>query len=347
MKIIVFAGGLGSRLWPLSQPFYPKPLLRLGSGYSFLQKTLLRFLGSFGADSLAVIAHQDYLQVVEQQSLEIDPKGQIVLIPERISRSTTVATALSILFLQEQGKLDEEEPLLLSPSDGLIFPLDNFLEEIFFAQKKAQQGNIVLFGVAPTHPEPSYGYIELAEIKNRLAKKKRFLEKPSSALAKELLGRADVLWNTGHILLTAKTFWEEMEKYSPKVACLRDMRYIQAVEQAEFLPDLSLDYALLEPSDKVYVSRVNITWSDMGTWDRIYEAAEKNSNGNVFLGKNLDVGSNNCLVLSEEIQVITLGLEELIVVATKEGVLVAKKGSADQMKQILGALQKEKVSCNG
>lgn len=341
MKILVFAGGLGSRLWPLSQPSFPKPLLRLGGGYSFLQKTLFRFLGSYGANSLAIVAHEEYLDVVQKQSLEVDPKGEISIIPEKVSRSTTVATALAILFLQEKGGLEEEEAIFLSPSDGLIFPLDNFLEEITFAEKIAQEGAIILFGVIPTHVEVSYGYIELLEKKKRCAKKKRFLEKPSFAMAKELLARQDVLWNTGHVLLTPKTFWEEMEKYSPKIAALQSMTYAEAVDQAELLPDLSLDYALLEPSDRVYVSQLNVTWSDMGTWDRIYQAAEKNQEGNVFLGNSLDRDSKNCLVLAEEIEVVTLGLEELIVIATKEGVLVAKKGLADQVKKVLA----EKVLC--
>jgi mannose-1-phosphate guanylyltransferase/mannose-6-phosphate isomerase len=343
MKVIVLAGGKGSRLWPLSQPNYPKPLLRLAEGYSFLQRTLLRFLGSYPSSSLAVVFHQEYKETISQQCLEIAPKGDIVLIEEKVSRSTTIAAALGILALQEKGVLKENEPVLLSPSDARIFPLDIFLEEISFAQEALEKGYMAIFGVTPTHIEPSYGYIQAAEKGVRLSLKKQFIEKPSYEKTQELMKEGDLLWNTGHILLTPKIFWGELEQYCSQIASLRYLRYEDAVNTAHLMLDISLDHALLEPSLKVLVSRLDVNWSDMGTWDRIYEAVDKNNEGNVFLGNSIDVGSKNCLIVSNGIKVVTFGLEELIVVATEEGVLITKKGCADQIKGALSLLQKEEI----
>ncbi len=342
MKIVILAGGQGSRLWPLSQKSHPKPLLRLGGTYSLLQKTLLRFLGTYEANSIVVVTGEESAFFVQEQCCEVDPERKISILSESVSRSTAPALALALRFLQEKKGMDPLEPILIVPSDGLIFPLDNFLEAITLSQRRAKEGFIVLFGVVPTKVETSYGYINLGVAEGHFFIRNKFTEKPAKEVAEKLIAEGNVLWNTGHLLLTAKTFWEEMALYCPEIRGLEYLSWERANEELSTLPNISIDYALLEKSQKVIACNMPVTWSDLGTWDRMYEAFEKDGEGNVQIGDIVDLGSKNCFFLSEKRQVVTIGLEDIVVVATEEAIFLAKKEESYKISEVLKEMEKKK-----
>ena len=342
MKIVILAGGQGSRLWPLSQKSHPKPLLRLGGAYSLLQKTLLRFLGTYEASSIVVVTGEESAFFVQEQCYEVDPLKNISVLSESVSRSTAPALALALRFLEEEKGMDPLEPVLIVPSDGLIFPLDNFLEAISLSQRRAKEGFIVLFGVVPTKVETSYGYISLGVAEGGFFAKNKFIEKPTKDIAEKLIAEGNVLWNTGHLLLTAKTFWEEMTFYSPEIKRVKHLSWERANEELSALPNVSIDYALLEKSQKVIACNMPVTWSDLGTWDRLYEAFEKDAEGNVQIGDIVDLGSKNCFFLSEKRQVVTIGLEDIVVIATEEAIFLAKKEESYKISELLKKMEKKK-----
>lgn len=341
MKIVILAGGQGSRLWPLSQKEHPKPLLRLGGGYSLLQRTLLRFLGTYESNSIVVVASEESRILVEEQCYELDPERKISILSESVSRSTAPALALALCFLQEEKELDPFEPILIVPSDGFISPLDNFLEAISLSQRQAKEGFIVLFGVVPTKAETSYGYIRLGLAEGGFFRNNQFIEKPEKIVAEKLIQEGNILWNTGHLLLTAKIFWEEMDLYLPEIGGLKSLPCQKVQEELYKLPNISIDYALLEKSQKVITCNMAVNWSDLGTWDRVCEAFEKDEQGNVRIGDTVDLGSRNCFILSDKKQVVTIGLEDMVVVVTEEAVFFAKKEESYKIGELLKTLEEK------
>lgn len=343
MKIVILAGGEGSRLWPLSLKTHPKPLLRLGGAYSLLQKTLLRFLGTYDSSSIIVVTSELSKTLIQEQCDEVDPGKKISVLAESVGKSTAPALALAFCFLQEEKKIDPLEPILIVPSDGLISPLDNFLEKISLAQKRAKEGFIVLFGVMPTKAETSYGYIKLGAIEGHFFKENQFIEKPLKEKAEKLIAEGRVLWNTGHLLLTAKTFWEEMMLHAPEVGKLKLFSWQKANEELMTLPSISIDYALLEKSQKVLACDMQVTWSDLGTWDRVYDAFEKDDMGNVQIGDIVDFESKNCFFLSDKKKVVTIGLEDMVVIETEEALFLAKKDKSYKIGELLKQLEELKM----
>jgi len=311
----------------------------LGSSYSLLQKTLLRFLGSYEASSIVVIAGLDFVREIRDQCNELDPREEIAVIAEKQGRSTAPALALAFCFLQEKEDFDVCEPILVVPCDGMISPLDNFLEEVSLAKRPAEEGFIVLFGVTPRGVETSYGHIDLGPRKGHFFTGSRFIEKPSFEIATALMNEKNVLWNTGHLVLSAKTFWEEIESHFPEIGALKGLSFFEANEILHTMPAISLDYALLEKSKLVLISKIPVSWSDLGTWERIYNAFEKDPEGNVKIGNVNDIGSKNCFFLTDRHIVVTIGLEDLVVVSTSSGILIAKKEDAHKIGSI-----KEKIS---
>lgn len=343
MKIVILAGGKGSRLWPLSQECCPKPLLRLGGMHSLLQKTLLRFLGTYDPSSIVVVTSKHLALDVREQCVELDPKGEISILLEPTSRSTAPALALAICFLQEEKKIDLSEPILVVPSDGIISSLDNFLDKIFSSQKWVEEGHIVLLGVVPTKPETSYGYIRLGHVERGFFSKNQFIEKPERELAERLFLEGNVLWNTGHLLISAETFWAENAVYCKEIAKLRGVSLQEANVLFSDLPNISIDYALLEKSKKVIACDMQVSWADLGTWERLYEVFEKDENNNVHIGNGKDLGSKNCFFFSDHQPVISIGLEDVVVVSTQKGIVIAKKNLSHKIGALLESMEEEKV----
>jgi mannose-1-phosphate guanylyltransferase/mannose-6-phosphate isomerase len=344
MKIVILAGGSGTRLWPLSRQSLPKQFLHFGESHSLLQKTLLRFLKIFSPSDLLIITNQDYYHLVKQQAIQIDPHllSQIVIEPEK--RSTAPAICLAVAVLQEKMGARPEECFLVSSSDHLISPETLFLEKILEAEKVAAQGHHVIFGIRPSKPETGYGYIRSKQTeKSPTLSVLEFIEKPSKHLAEQFLVSGDYFWNAGIFLFQIATFLEDLCLHQEEMHRLALQGPAKLLEGFHLLPELSIDYALLEYSSRIQMMPLDLSWSDIGSWDGVYEVLSKDSFDNVKLGTVLDIGTRSCLLMSEKRLLATVDVEDLIVIDSDDALLIAKKGQSQKVKLLVETL-KEKGS---
>ena len=317
MKAVVLAGGSGTRLWPISRRSFPKQFLKIVNNESFLQKTLHRLLGIFLEEDILIVTHADFHHEVVKQLREIKPKleGQIIIEPE--SKNTAPAIAWAI------RDLPDDEIILVAPSDHLIAPEAKFCSCILDAKVLALDGKIVTFGVRPTRPETGYGYI----------KGSKFIEKPTLEKALEYVASGDYFWNSGMFLFTKKTMQSEIKKYCPEVASIFDgLAFTDA-------PSVSVDYAVMEKSDKVQMVELPCSWSDVGSWEDIYALLPQDENLNATRGNVVLLDTTNSLVYADKRLVSTIGLDNIVVIETEDAVLVADKNRAQQVRFVVDQLE--------
>ncbi len=344
MKIVILAGGSGTRLWPLSRQSLPKQFLHFGESHSLLQKTLLRFLKIFSPGDLLILTSQDYYHLVKSQAEQIDPllTGQIVIEPEK--RNTAPAICLSVAVLQEKLGAGKEECFLVSSSDHLISPESLFLEKILEAEKVAASGQHIVFGIRPSKPETGYGYIRVKDSeKTTTHEVLEFVEKPSREKAEAFLKSGDYFWNAGIFLFQISTFLEDLALYQKQMQQIASQSVPELLRDFHLLPELSIDYALLEYSNRIQMMPLDLSWSDIGSWDGVYEVLSKDSSDNVKVGPVLDMGTRSCLLMTSKRLIATVDIEDLIVIDSDDALLIAKKGQSQKVKLLVEKL-KEKGS---
>jgi len=339
MKIIILAGGSGTRLWPYSRSCFPKQFLHFGDQRSLLQKTIERFLGRYPLSALFIVTNQAYYHLVKRQVCEIAPalENQILIEPE--ARNTAPAIALAISYLQKMGSQDES--VLVCSSDHLISPPETFLDAIAKAETLAKKGKHVIFGIRPHKPETGYGYIKAHRlIEPEVYEVEEFVEKPSLELAEQYLLEGHYLWNSGIFLFHIETFLQEMKLYCPILSEKLQTPFEQCLEEFKEMPNLSIDYALMEKSKKTVVIPLDLTWSDVGSWDGVYELLEKDENQNVKMGNIFDIDTQNCLIIGGKHLISTIGLKDLFVIETDDALLIGKKGESQRVKHLVEELKK-------
>ncbi|MES0808326.1 mannose-1-phosphate guanylyltransferase/mannose-6-phosphate isomerase [Roseibium sp. SCPC15] len=342
----ILSGGVGSRLWPLSRTDRPKQFLPLFDGMSLFQKTCRR-VNHPGFSAPIVIGSNNHRFLIGEQLSELDIAANAIVL-EPVGRNTAPPALMAALIAAET---DPEALILLLPSDHLIGKEDVFLEAVTAAEVAARAGEIVTFGITPTEPNTGYGYIKVAAGDAPVRKVDAFVEKPNLARAESFVKDGGYVWNAGIFLYSAKTMIDAFKKYQPKlyqdiVAVMKsrhsDLDFTR-LDAAGFeqLENISIDYAIMENAQNVVCAPVAPDWDDLGSWSAIWTVLEKDENGNSGLGDARFLDSKDCLAYAEQGLVSVIGLDDVMVIATGDSVLVAHKDKAQDVKTIVEQLKAE------
>ena len=331
---LILAGGSGSRLWPLSRELYPKQLLNIQNTESLLQATFDRLKECIEPENIVSLTGVKHYSNVRYQLSAITENP--VVLSEPISKNTAPAIVLGTKYLMETSKSDPV--VLVVPSDHMIKDIKGFAETIKEGEKLALEGKIVTFGIKPTYPETGYGYIN--------SNTNKFVEKPNEELAKKYLEDGNYYWNGGIFMFKASVLMEEAAKGAPEIyEKLKNFDFSSSDEipftEYDKMPNISIDYAVMEKSDKVAMVVLKSDWNDLGSWKSIYDVSKKDEDGNVKIGHVLDEGSKNSFVYSSSKLVATIGLEDIILVETEDAFLACKADKSQDVKKIFDTLKKQ------
>jgi len=341
---VILSGGSGTRLWPLSRGQYPKQFLPLTSEHTMVQETMLRLSGLSGLKSPIAVCNEDHRFMMAEQLWEIGVKPAAIIL-EPVGKNTAPAVAMAALSAES-----EDNVLLVLPADHVITNIESFHLAITQAEILAKQGYLVTFGIVPTHAETGYGYIMKDSIQQGSAYKvAAFVEKPDLATAKNYLKSGDYLWNSGMFAFTAGSFLKELEKLNPEMlsvckqalsAAKTDLDFVR-LDKAIFstCPADSIDYAVMEKTDKAVVIPLNAGWNDVGSWSALWDVTDKDAFGNAISGDVLTVDTRNSYIYSENKLVTAIGVENMVIVETKDAVMIASKDRVQEVKQIVDQLK--------
>ena len=347
MKVIpvILCGGAGTRLWPLSRELYPKQLLALVGDYSLLQNTITRCAGHPDVTAPMLVCNEEHRFLVAEQLRKIEVEAsRIILEPE--GRNTAPAVALAA---HEAMKADDDAILVVLPSDHVIKKTTLFLEALTTAIDLAKDDALVTFGVVPDKPETGYGYIKKGMATGAAFKVDKFVEKPDVATASEFLQSGLYCWNSGMFVFKASAYLKELAAQTPKIAkamakatanVSADLDFTRVDAEAfKSSPSDSIDYAVMEHTADALVVPLDAGWSDIGSWDALWQISEKDEHNNTLVGDAVVHGVEGSLVWSESRLVSVVGLNDVIVVETADAVMVASQDQAQDVKSIVNQLK--------
>lgn len=342
MKIIILAGGGGTRLFPLSRACYPKQFLKIAGEKSLLQQTVERFLIIAKQEEIVIVTNKDYIFHVQEDLHEIGAE-KINIITEPTGKNTAPAIALAISYCKDYLNCCEDEILFVSPADHLIKPAEKFAELVQQAEQVCKDKNdIITIGVKPTKPETGYGYIQAAgKVADTVFYVKSFKEKPDKVTAEKYLAEDNYYWNAGMFMFSIGRMEIELEQYVPEIAKISQQGYENCINNFTEMPDISIDYAVAEKSTHMSVMPMKeIYWNDIGSFDSIAEVlADKNGNG--IYGDVITADCQNTTILGSDRLISGIGLKDLIVVDTPDSLLITEKGKSQEVKKVVEKLKKE------
>jgi len=337
---VIMAGGSGTRLWPLSRAAHPKQFLRLHGEDTMLQTTVKR-LSELDINSSITICNEEHRFFVAEQLREIDKLGSIILEP--VGRNTAPAIALAALSAKD-------DPLLLVlAADHVIQDEAAFSAAVTQAIPLAEAGKLVTFGIVPSEPHTGYGYIKRGNDLGEGFKVDEFVEKPSVKVAQGYISSGEYYWNSGMFLFRASRYLEELEKFRPDILgkCKLSVNEIKAdldflrvhKETFESCPAESVDYAVMEKTDDAVVVPIDAGWSDIGSWSSLWDISEKDGDGNSSHGDVILHGTRNSYVRADDKLIAVIGVDDLVIVSTKDALMVAHKDRTQDVKIITDILK--------
>ncbi|EKO3488507.1 mannose-1-phosphate guanylyltransferase/mannose-6-phosphate isomerase [Vibrio fluvialis] len=343
---VIMAGGSGSRLWPMSRTHYPKQFLSLTSELTMLQETIKR-LDGLEHSPVSLICNEEHRFLVAEQLRSAQMSHSGILL-EPFGRNTAPAVALSAIHSQVNG---DDPILLVLAADHLIKKNDVFIQTIQQSLPFAKQGKLVTFGIMPTKPETGYGYIRRGEQLEQSGgyKVDAFVEKPSLDVAERYVASGEYYWNSGMFMFKASRYLEELNKFRPDILTAVKAAYAGAHSDLDFIrldvnefeacADESIDYAVMERTNDAVVVPMDAGWSDVGAWSSLWEVSDKDENGNVIRGDVLTENSQRCYISAPERVVSAVGVEDLVIVDTKDALLVAHRDKVQDVKNIVSDLK--------
>jgi mannose-1-phosphate guanylyltransferase len=344
---VIMAGGTGSRLWPLSRELYPKQFLNVTGEQTMLQQTVARLADIEHTTPVLICNEEHRFIAAEQMRLSGYEHGGIILEP--VGRNTAPAIALAALQAVNNAADGEEPVLLVLAADHVIENEQAFKISLEKALPFAENDKLVTFGIVPTSPETGYGYIKSGDQDEDAFSVSAFVEKPDLETAQEYFARGNYYWNSGMFMFKASRYLEELQKFSPDIldVCKRaiadpsqDMEFVRVDKTIfENCPDDSIDYAVMEKTNSAVVVPMDAGWSDVGSFSALWDISQKDENQNVTKGDVITVDSTNNYIYAENKLVTAVGLDNLVVVETKDAVLVASKDKVQDVKSIVNQLK--------
>ena len=353
---VIMAGGVGTRFWPRSREKTPKQLLEIVGKGTMIQNTVKRISKLIDPKNILIVTNKVQKPMVLKQLPKIPP-GNIIVEP--IGRNTAPCIGLAGLFIR---RADPDAVMVVLPADHIMQDEEEFHRILNLAIWVAYESKkLITIGIHPTRPETGYGYIQVINeddgtnpyFSRGVFTVKTFAEKPNEATAQQFLKSGDFLWNSGMFVWRVDAIMSEIQRLLPDMYkelvtiedAIDDKSYDHAVETAyRIIRGISIDYGVMEKAKDVYVLRGNFGWSDVGSWDEVYRISGKDKDGNNVTGKALLQDTKNTLIYSGDKFIATVGVEDLIVIATDNGVLVCKQGKSQEVKEIVDFLRRKQLA---
>lgn len=350
---VVLAGGSGSRLWPLSREMYPKQLLKLNNENTLFQSTFMRLSNIIPPSNIITVTNVKHSSDIKLQLNQLKHKNEdFKVIVEPVGRNTAPAICLSVLYIIKQLNDNDSDPIILvAPSDHSVNAVNKFTEALHDGIKLAESGNIVTFGIKPTKPDTGYGYIKtsksgaILKLETNALKVEEFKEKPDLETAEEYLKTGAYFWNAGIFMFKASVMLNELKLNAPDIyeklanSEIFDSGVTVSFDDYSKLPDISIDYAVMEKSRNIALIPIDCGWNDMGSWQAIYDTAQKDDKNNFKVGNVVDVDSQDCLIFGTSKLVSTIGLKNIVIVETEDAILACDKDRTQDVKKVFDHLK--------